>query len=510
MTKTMEVPALTEQEQSALKKFIASKMDAADQENMSKQDIHVLHEGRDIKLPADPTRMSIPAAINALERQYEEEEQLVNVSENINAMPWDGAVAFVNALRTTRGWFGGKTLQTFFGPKRPNFIGVPTSVDQTVQVIWGAVEIPGIEGYLETGMTVKRGQPIFCITGEVKKKHLREVKEIAEATRRLVETRSIYKGKAIRINVKRRKPDHLDLDEPCTFLDVEGAQDSVHVFNNDVGESIKTNLWGPIMYPKECQQLGIPLKRGVLLEGPYGTGKTQTAFITAEIAQQNGWTFLLLESVTALAQALALAKQYQPCVVFAEDIDRVVFGDDRTVSIDDVLNTIDGVEAKNTQIMTVLTTNHVENINKAMLRPGRLDAVISVDPPNADTAARLVEAYAGELIEPGTDFAPAGEALAGHIPATIRECVERAKLHALAREGHHKFKLQPDDVVAANVTMQTHLKLLENKPEPELSAGDRIVAALAEILADNRQADKTIKTLGDVAGDVEVIKDAVA
>jgi SpoVK/Ycf46/Vps4 family AAA+-type ATPase len=76
----------------------------------------------------------------------------------------------------------------------------------------------------------------------------------------------------------------------------------------------------------------VPLKRGVLLEGPYGTGKTLTAFVTAKKCVENGWTFIMLDRVAALKEALTFARMYAPAVVFAEDIDRSVEGE-RTVGL---------------------------------------------------------------------------------------------------------------------------------------------------------------------------------
>src|SRR5690606_34759444 len=135
----------------------------------------------------------------------------------------------------------------------------------------------------------------------------------------------------------------------------------------EVGAQIRTNLLAPLLYTEACRRHKIPLKRGVLLEGPYGTGKTQTAYACALLATQNNWTFIYLDRVAALDEALVFARQYAPAVVFAEDIDRVTQGE-RSVEIDDVLNNLDGIDSKNTDIITILTSNHANNINKAMLR----------------------------------------------------------------------------------------------------------------------------------------------
>src|SRR5262249_9702485 len=112
--------------------------------------------------------------------------------------------------------------------------------------------------------------------------------------------------------------------------------------------------------------------------------KTLTAYVTAKKSSSNNWTFIYLDRVAGLHEAFRFAKQYAPSVIFAEDIDRAVNGDDRTTDIDDVLNTIDGIESKGGEIITILTTNHVDQINRAMLRPGRLDAVISIQAPDAE------------------------------------------------------------------------------------------------------------------------------
>jgi transitional endoplasmic reticulum ATPase len=62
------------------------------------------------------------------------------------------------------------------------------------------------------------------------------------------------------------------------------------------------------------------------------------------------------------------------------------------------LNEIDGVESKGKELITILTSNHAENINQAMLRPGRLDAVLSIQAPDAFAAEKLIRLYARGLI----------------------------------------------------------------------------------------------------------------
>ena len=76
----------------------------------------------------------------------------------------------------------------------------------------------------------------------------------------------------------------------------------------------------------------------------------------------------------------------------------------------------------------MLTTNHLENINPAMLRPGRLDSIINVLPPDAEAVSRLFHLYGGSTIAADEDLSKAADLLSGTIPAVIAEVVKRAKL----------------------------------------------------------------------------------
>ncbi len=262
---------------------------------------------------------------------------------------------------------------------------------------------------------------------------------------------------------------------------------------------MKTNLFTPIERTEHCRRLKIPLKRGVLLEGPYGTGKTLTAFVTAKKCADNGWTFIMLDRVSGLKDALTFARMYSPAVVFAEDIDRVVAGE-RSVSMDDVLNNIDGVESKGTEIITILTSNHAENINRAMLRPGRLDAVLHIVAPDAKAAEKLMRLYARGLILDTEDLTNAGVELNGQIPAVIREVVERSKLYAVSRcvTPNDEFTLKGSDLELAAKGMKEHLKLLNPSAAQPLNSNEQLGKALSLVVQDtvygNGLFEKTLRT----------------
>lgn len=445
-----------------------------------RMDVGIQHVGNAITLPAHPEAMPLSKAIEALMRKAKDEEQIFQVNEVIDAFPHDGAVAFYWAMEELYGWSSPQTQQTIFGPKPPTMLSIKVGpgIDNVIQCPLGMFKLPGVDEpvYTRFGEDAK-GQPCFIIYGEVKKKHRQTVLDLAILTRKLVREQSIYRGKPIRLGVD--DSGGLMMDTPPEFLDVTDISEADVLFDEAIRNQIDTNMLVPIRETDRCVQLGIPLKRGILLEGPFGTGKSLTARMVAMVAERHGWTFVLLDKVQGLRTALEFANRYSPAVVFAEDIDRIA--EVRDDGMNDLVNMIDGVVSKSAKIMTILTTNFVEKLDTVILRPGRLDAVISIRAPNADTVQKLIRHYAKGLLADGETLEGAGKELKGQIPASIRECVERAKLAMVGRRAN---TLADADLVVTAQTMKNHLALL-NKDKGEPSLGDELVRNLREVVGDH-------------------------
>lgn len=438
----------------------------------------------DTKAIVVPEKMPLKDAAKWLIKQDESENEWVRIYEVIGGHPLDAALALNRALMQVFGWVSLVSTPTALGPNPPVMISVPTgpNVADNVQVPFGRMEIPSFKGgYLETQITRGiGGQPIFVVHGEVMRRNESECLEVTRLTRVFLREDSIFKGKAARINFEwdgESSPDQL----MPKFLDLSKVKPDELIFSEDVQDMIDVNLFTPIRRTGECRAASVPLKRGILLAGPYGTGKTLTAYVAAKHCIDYGWTFLYLESVRDLDQAINAAKELAPAMIFAEDIDQVVSGDDRTADVNTILNSIDGLDAKDQEIVVVLTTNHVDQVSQAMLRPGRLDAVISVSAPDAKAAIRLVRLYGRRLINPKADLTEVGEALSGQIPAVIREVVERSKLAAIARskEGETGLIVEPADLIIAVDTMIGHLALLLPKAPDKRSDREKAASIIA-------------------------------
>lgn len=425
------------------------------------KDVGIISEGTQIILPLG---MEIPTAITWLERKREEDEQLIRIYEACDALPLEGAFAFQKALERIFGFTATKPAGFFDAP--PTWVALKVSPTETVQVFWGTVLVPGLEkAQLTTEVEVANGKLRFVISGRAKKKDKAKLKELFTATREIIASESIYKGKAIVASFPNIKDEDFNpILFQHDFLDTAKIDPKQLIFPKSVQQMVEDTLFTPLRHTSACRAANIPLKRGILLEGPFGVGKTLTQYVTAKYAVDNGWTYIQTNDTAKLAEAMQMAKHFQPAVVVAEDIDRADQEGARTDAMNIILNTLDGTEFKGAEMIVVLTTNHVERLTPAMLRPGRLDAVIPVRPPDAEAVERLVRLYAGELLARSEDLSEVGKKLAGHIPAVVREVVERSKLSAINRlSGEERLQIVAEDLVRAATSMLEHLELLKTK-----------------------------------------------
>jgi len=417
-----------------------------------------------------PENMTTDAAIEYLTRKRDEEENYFDFSEVFDAFPLDAAHALKVTLEnefgvtiTTK-----KVIQTLFGPMEINcqMVNCQTGPHSHTPVPWGVIVVPGIEGSMETSFAKKDGRVVMSINGQCKGKHREKLFSFFDDVRKTLRENSIYKGKAIKLNFRDSDGDRLEIGRDPhwqpEFIDLASAEEAI--YNQETHDQIEVALLQAIRYTDRLRERGIPVGRKVLLEGDYGTGKTLTAALTAKECVQNDWTFLYVTDVRDIDQAMDIARQYSPCVVFVEDVDHVNDHGDRTVQV--LSTALDGVENKDREVMVVMTTNHVNKIPTILKRPGRMDAIVHVGRPNADTTVRLVEHYAGGVlaVDSEDDIKEALEAVAGQSASFVREVVERAKLSAIRNEDG---SIDVHDLKTAASMMKHHAQVLNGSFKPE-------------------------------------------
>lgn len=407
-----------------------------------------------------PEKLSLPDAIRFLNEKLEEDEREVDFTRTFKYRPWDGAHATMAALKRAFGMVTQRSTPgfLFFGDRPPQLRTINIGVHETTQVPWGAMALPMLPGVVfELGGTrhPELG-PLFKLEASGPRRYRHEIEGVFRLIEHELQSNSIYRGKAF------------DGQTEPEFLDVSGIDPNKVIYSDDVLTQLEANVWSLLRYTDQMEKLGVSLKRAVLFEGPYGTGKTLGAYLTAQIAQANGWSFVYCRpGRDDLGEVMATARLYQPACVFFEDVDTVAGSESGgTDHVSQLLDIFDGIQAKGTKILCVLTTNHVERVHKGMVRPGRLDAVIHIGALDNDGIERLGRSLINkELLSPDIEWAKVTESMEGFLPAFAKEAYDRAIRYSLSRNRGMQTLLSTADIVDAALGLRPQLELMQDAPE---------------------------------------------
>jgi cell division protease FtsH len=195
---------------------------------------------------------------------------------------------------------------------------------------------------------------------------------------------------------------------------------------------------------------GARIPRGVLLAGPPGTGKTLLARALAGEAEA---TFVAVSgsdfksmwlggSARRVRTLFSYARQNAPCIVFIDEFDAI--GAHRTAgtgatdremngTLNQLLVEMDGF-SKNEGILVVAATNLRQNLDPAVVRPGRLDRIVDVGLPDQSGRAQILKLHAvGRPLEDGVDLAVVARGTPGFSGADLENLVNEAAVMAARR-----------------------------------------------------------------------------
>jgi ATPase family associated with various cellular activities (AAA) len=182
------------------------------------------------------------------------------------------------------------------------------------------------------------------------------------------------------------------------------------------------------------REAGRHIKRGLLLHGAPGTGKTLTAMYLANRMPQRTVVILTGAGLEAISPACQLARALAPSMVVMEDIDLVALDRDEYTSntlLFQLLNEMDGLQS-DLDVIFLLTTNRPDRLEQALAaRPGRVDMAVELPLPDADGRRKLIVLYSRGMEVRATDLGSIVERTEGASPAFIRELLRRAALFAL-------------------------------------------------------------------------------
>lgn len=242
---------------------------------------------------------------------------------------------------------------------------------------------------------------------------------------------------------------------PITFADVAGI-DEVEAELAEIVDFLKN--------PDKYRRLGGTIPKGVLLVGPPGTGKT---LLARAVAGEAGVSFFSMSGsefvemivgvgASRVRDLFTQARKAAPAIVFVDELDAIGRrrssgsfsggNDEREQTLNQLLVEMDGFDAREA-VIVLAATNRSDVLDPALLRPGRFDRRVTVQPPDRTGRAEILRVHTrGVPLAPDTDLnAIAGET-PGLVGADLRNLVNEAALLA-ARNG--KNAVDKDDFAEA-------------------------------------------------------------
>lgn len=226
------------------------------------------------------------------------------------------------------------------------------------------------------------------------------------------------------------------------------------VFADGVLERIERQIFGVERHRDRLLDAGQHVKRGLLLHGPPGNGKTLLVRYVAAMARQHTVVILTGASLGMIQAASSLARMLQPAMVVLEDVDLIAEMREHYAGgnpfLFQVLNEMDGV-AEDADIVFLLTTNRADLLEPALAaRPGRVDLAVAVDQPGPEQRRRLIAVYTGDATSLVRDVEGIVARTDGVAASFIKELMRKSSLFAAMRdENARRLEVVDDDVNAA-------------------------------------------------------------
>jgi cell division protease FtsH len=235
-----------------------------------------------------------------------------------------------------------------------------------------------------------------------------------------------------------------------TFADVAGI-DEAKAELSEVVDFLRS--------PDKYRKLGGRIPRGVLLAGSPGTGKTLLARAVAgeaDVPFFSGAASEFVEAIVGVGAArvrdlFEQAKAAAPSIVFIDELDAIgrsrtsgVAGfsggnDEREQTLNQILTEMDGFDA-NTSVIVIGATNRPDVLDAALLRPGRFDRRVFVQPPDRVGREAILKVHTrGVPVAPEVDLTRIAAITPGMVGADLANLVNEAALLA-ARRSHEKVE----------------------------------------------------------------------
>src|SRR6266508_3457664 len=233
--------------------------------------------------------------------------------------------------------------------------------------------------------------------------------------------------------------------ERVTFADVAGIEEA---------EEQLVEVVDFLRHPEKYRKLGARIPHGVLLSGPPGTGKTLLARAVAGEANVPFFSMSASEFVEAIVgvgasrvrDLFTQAKEAAPSIVFIDELDAIgrsrtsgVAGfsggnDEREQTLNQILTEMDGFDSS-TSVIVIGATNRPDVLDAALLRPGRFDRRVAVQPPDRAGRERILDVHTrGMPLAPEVELGRIAASTPGMVGADLANLANEAALLAARRD----------------------------------------------------------------------------
>lgn len=429
------------------------------------------------------SNMKYADVLGFIEGEIKQSKKMASFKYTLLCWKPDGVYQLNRAINEVFGSAVSKEDKSPSGNSNIDTVDVILADGSRTKVPFGKISLEELGEDSEININYDNDRHLLLVKGQCQFKYQSLIDDIVERTKELLATESIYKNQALEIT---------NLSEP-KIMTLAGIDKQFMVLSKKTEFELQP-LRSRILYPEKCITKGIPLKYGCLLEGKYGTGKTLLAFKLAKDAVNNGWSFVYLKDPSLLAETLRMCKVVDRSghgvIVFVEDIDQVTRGN-RDSAMQDILNTLDGGDTKDMNVITLFTTNHIELIEPTFLRGKRIGSVITMDCLDAETAERFIrETFSeaeGYSVDDDLSDVCNYIAKAQIAPAFMAEIVESTKSKLIFTEETHVTSFH---IKTSVESYQRQVGLASKKAIIETPA-DKLAAGLIGLLG----ADKIETTL---------------
>lgn len=210
------------------------------------------------------------------------------------------------------------------------------------------------------------------------------------------------------------------------------------VLPQETFDDVRRQVVGVAEHRDRLRASGQHLKRGLLLYGPPGVGKTHTVRYLTSVLREVTVVQLNGDSLMAISEACSIARTLQPAMIVVEDVDLVAEQRDhyggQTPLLFTLLNEMDGL-AEDADVVFLLTTNRADLLEEALAsRPGRVDQAVHVALPDRDARRRLVELYRGGIDLDTSRLDTVLDRTEGVTASFLKELLRRAAVRAVGEE----------------------------------------------------------------------------